>query len=210
MSSIKNIIFDLGNVIIDLDIPRTTQEMARLLRHPDQASTTWVELQSILNQYETGFISDELFINAFIRRSRPHVYAQQIIRAWNAMLIDIPRERLDFLKELKAKGFRIYLLSNTNALHLAWVNRYMTKHHSTSSLDPWFDKTYYSHLMQRRKPNDDCFEYVLRDAQLEADQTIFIDDLYDNILGAQRSGIRGLHLTGGHDVVSALKTYLSL
>lgn len=210
MSSVKNIIFDLGNVIIDLDIPRTTLEMGRLMRHPDKQSDIWKLLEPTLHEYEIGAISDELFINAFIHHARPNVYAQQVIRAWNAMLIDIPAERLDFLKLLKGMGYHIYLLSNTNALHLDWVEKYMNKHHGVSSLDPWFDRTYYSHLINRRKPEVACFEYVLTDAGLTSSETIFIDDIYENITGAQAAGIRGVHLTGGHDIVSVLKSYLAI
>jgi glucose-1-phosphatase len=210
VSTIKNIIFDLGNVIIDLDIPRTTQEMERLMRHPDKQEEVWTALQPTLHLYETGMISDELFINAFIQHARPQVYAQQIIRAWNAMLIDIPAERLEFLTELKKLGYHIYLLSNTNGIHLKWVNNYMSKHHRVASLDPWFVKTYYSHLMKKRKPELACFKYVLEDAGLHHAETLFIDDIHENIAGAQLAGIRGFHLTGGHDIVSALKSYLSL
>ncbi|MEO5582099.1 MAG: HAD family phosphatase [Saprospiraceae bacterium] len=210
MSTIKNIIFDLGNVIIDLDIPRTTQEMGRLMRHPDKQNEVWTALQPTFHLYETGLISDELFINAFIQHARPQVYAQQVIRAWNAMLIDIPVERLQFLTELKKLGYQIYLLSNTNGIHLEWVNNYMNKHHRVASLEPWFDKTYYSHLMRKRKPDTACFKYVLEDAGLDQEETLFIDDIHENIIGAQEAGIRGLHLTGGHDIVSALKSYLSL
>ena len=210
MSTIKNIIFDLGNVIIDLDIPRTTIEMGRLMRHPDKQNEVWATLEPTLLQYETGFISDELFINALIHHSRPNVYAQQVIRAWNAMLIDIPSERLGFIKELKRRGYAVFLLSNTNAIHLDWVNKYMIKHYDAPSLDLWFDKSYYSHLIQRRKPDVSCFEYVLSDAMIDHAETLFIDDIYANIEGAQAAGIRGLHLTGGHDLVSALKSYLSI
>ena len=210
MSALKNIIFDLGNVIIDLDIPRTAHEMHSLLRHPDLQSEVWTSLEPTLHQYETGAISDELFINALIKHARPNVYAQQVIRAWNAMLIDIPAERLQYLTELKRQGYAIYLLSNTNALHLAWVNKYMLKHYDAPSLDAWFDRAYYSHLIQRRKPDLACFEYVLADAGLKHDETLFIDDIHENILGAQLAGIRGLHLTGGHDIVSVLKSYLPI
>jgi putative hydrolase of the HAD superfamily len=140
VSAIKNIIFDLGNVIIDLDIPRTAQEMGRLMKYPDKQEEIWSALQPVLHQYETGMISDELFINAIIRHARPHVYAQQVIKAWNAMLIDIPGERLEFLTTLKRLGYHIYLLSNTNGIHLAWVNNYMNKYHRAESLDQWFIK----------------------------------------------------------------------
>jgi len=210
MSSVKNILFDLGNVIIDIDIPRTSQELFKLFRRPDLKDQVLKELHPVFLDYETGQISDELFINSLIRYARPQVYAQQIIRAWNAMLIDIPSERLDFLKSLRAQKYNLYLLSNINGLHLSWINHYMTKNFNTHSLDGWFDRSYYSHLIKLRKPHPSSFEFVLNDAGMIADETLFIDDMLENIDSAKTLGIRTLYLTGGHDVITSLKNYLSL
>jgi FMN phosphatase YigB (HAD superfamily) len=210
MSSVKNILFDLGNVIIDIDIPRTSQELFKLFRRPDLKDQILEELKPVLEDYETGQLSDELFINSLIRYARPQVYAQQIIRAWNAMLIDIPPERLEFLKLLRTQKYNLYLLSNTNGLHLSWINNYMSKNFNTPSLDVWFDRSYYSHLVKRRKPHASCFEFVLQDAGLLADETLFIDDTLENIDSAKSLGIRTLYLTGGHEVIKSLKNYLSL
>lgn len=210
MSSVKNILFDLGNVIIDIDIPRTSQELFKLFRRPDLKDQILEELKPVLLDYETGQLSDELFINSLIRFARPQVYAQQIIRAWNAMLIDIPPERLEFLKFLRTQKYNLYLLSNTNGLHLSWINNYMNKNFNTPSLDFWFDRSYYSHLVKQRKPHVSCFEFVLHDAGLIADETLFIDDTLENIDSAKSLGIRTLYLTGGHEVIKSLKNYLSL
>lgn len=210
MSSIKNILFDLGNVIIDIDIPRTQSELLKLFKRPDLKQQILDELRPVMLAYETGQISDELFINSLIGYARPQVYAQQVIRAWNAMLIDIPFERLEFLKFLRDQKYKLYLLSNTNGLHLSWINSYMNKNFSTPSLDDWFERSYYSHLIKQRKPHASCFEYVLQDSGMIADETIFIDDTLENIDTAKNLGIRTLYLTGGHDVITSLKNYLSL
>lgn len=210
MSSVKNILFDLGNVIIDIDIPRTSHELFKLFRRPDLKDQILEELKPVLLDYETGELSDELFINSLIRYARPQVYAQQIIRAWNAMLIDIPPERLEFLKLLRTQKYKLYLLSNTNGLHLSWINNYMNKNFNNPSLDDWFDRSYYSHVVKLRKPQVSCFEFVLQDAGLLADETLFIDDTLENIDSAKSLGIRTLYLTGGHEVIKSLKNYLSL
>jgi putative hydrolase of the HAD superfamily len=86
----------------------------------------------------------------------------------------------------------------------------MNKNFNTSSLDVWFDRSYYSHLVKRRKPHTSCFEFVLHDAGLVADETLFIDDTLENIDAAKSLGIRTLYLTGGHEVIKSLKSYLSL
>lgn len=210
VSSIKNILFDLGNVIIDIDIPRTRQELVKLLRRPDLEDQVMETLKPVLLDYEKGLLSDELFINALLRHARPQVYAQQVIRAWNAMLIDIPAERLDFLKQLRDQQYRLFVLSNTNGLHLSWVNAFMEKNYQAPSLEPWFDRLYYSHLVKARKPETASFEYVLRDAGIRPEETLYIEDTYENIESAQTLGIRTLYLTGGHDVITALKQYLSI
>lgn len=210
MSSVKNILFDLGNVIIDIDIPRTRLELSKLLRRPDLKDQIIEELHPLMLEYELGQISDELFINSLIRYARPQVYAQQIIRAWNAMLIDIPAERIEFLKLLRSQNYKLYLLSNNNGLHLSWINNYMNKNFNTPSLDYCFDRSYYSHLVKYRKPQTECFEFVLQDSGLVADETLFIDDMLENIDSAKSLGIRTLYLTGGHDVITLLKNYLSL
>lgn len=210
MSSVKNILFDLGNVIIDIDIPRTRQELFKLFRRPDLQDQILEELKPVMLAYETGQLSDELFINALIRYARPQVYAQQIIRAWNAMLIDIPVERLEFLKRLRNQKYKLYLLSNTNGLHLSWINSYMNKNFNTPSLDEWFERSYYSHLVKQRKPHASCFEFVLTDSGMVPDETLFIDDTLENIDTAKSLGIRTLYLTGGHEVITSLKNYLSL
>ena len=210
MSSIKNILFDLGNVIIDIDIPRTRQELVKLLRRPDLEEQVMEELQPILLDYEKGQISDELFINALIHYAKPQVYAQQVIRAWNAMLIDIPSERLDFLKQLRDQQYHLFVLSNTNGLHISWVNAFMERKYNAPSLEPWFDRTYYSHLVKTRKPESASFEYVLKDAGIRPEETLYVEDTYENIESAQTLGIRTLYLTGGHDVITAVKNYLSI
>jgi glucose-1-phosphatase len=210
VTKIKNIIFDLGNVIIDLDIPRTRQEMERLMRHPDKMSSVFDEIEKAIQVYEIGDLSDELFINTMIKHAHPHVYAQQVIRAWNAMLIDIPIERLQFLNELREAGFKTFLLSNTNNIHLDWVNKYMMKNYDQPSLDSYFEKSYYSHRIRRRKPDLNCFEYVLADAEINAEESLFIDDLFANIEGAKKAGLHTIYLTGGHDVISTLKSFLSI
>lgn len=210
MTKIKNIIFDLGNVIIDLDIPRTRQEMERLMRHPDKMPAIFDEMEKAIHVYEVGDLSDELFINTMIKHAHPHVYAQQVIRAWNAMLIDIPLERLEFLNELRNLGYKTFLLSNTNNIHLEWVNKYMLKNFNLPSLDSYFDRSYYSHLIRRRKPDISCFEYVLADAGIHANESVFIDDLFQNIEGAKQAGLHTIYLTGGHDVISTLKSFLRI
>jgi glucose-1-phosphatase len=208
MATIKNLLFDLGNVILDLDTSRTQVALEALLRTSGAVDTRQSAWLNTFTEYETGRLSDELFINSIIQYAHPHVYAQQVIRAWNAMLIDIPPERLDYLEWLRAQGYRLFLLSNTNGLHLEWLGKYLRKNHQVSSLDRWFEKSYYSHIIRQRKPDASCFQYVMQDAGILPAETLFIDDLYENIQGAQSIGIHTLYLTGGQEMIHSIKSYL--
>ncbi|MCS6833926.1 MAG: HAD-IA family hydrolase, partial [Flammeovirgaceae bacterium] len=112
--------------------------------------------------------------------------------AWNAMLLDIPAERLQLLGELQKKK-KIFLLSNTNAIHKEAFDKKLQQH-GYSTLDVFFEKAYYSHLVGDRKPNASIFERVLQENQLNPQTTLFIDDTYQHIAGAKSVGLQTIHL----------------
>lgn len=109
------------------------------------------------------------------------------------MLLDISKERIELIKNL-AKKYNVYLLSNTNNLHLSFINNYVSSTFNFKSLDELFIKTYYSHQIGLRKPNKAIFEFVLKDAQLIAEQTLFIDDSIEHVESAKALGIKTHYL----------------
>ena len=151
---IKNIIFDYGDVFINLDKPATIRELAQL-GVPEITD----EMMAAYHLYEVGNISTEEFTTRFTKLY-PHISARQFADAWNAILKDFPLHRLDFIKELAAsKKYRLFLLSNTNDLHISWIQNDWGMPLYNEFKD-CFEKFYLSHEIHFRKPNADIFDFV--------------------------------------------------
>lgn len=196
---VRNLLFDLGNVLIDIDIPGAHTRIRQLFR--EDASKEVID-QALL-KYECGKISTEIFINALLSQSQRHVQALDIIEAWNSMLIGMPASRIDMLYQLKPH-FPLYVLSNTNALHIEWVHRYMKREHGLHRFEDLFTTTYYSHLVRDRKPNASIFEFITADAGIVPEQTLFLDDLPENIETAESIGFQTCLVRPGEEVSEIL------
>lgn len=186
---ISNIVFDLGEVIIDLDIPGTIQKFAA------QSGKTVEEIRKIYTSsdvflnYEKGLISDEEFRSGANRLFGTSYSDDEFDGVWNGMLRQLPAKRLQLLKKLSGQ-YRIFLLSNTNAIHLRQFTKMVQDVSAAMSMEDYFEKAYYSHLVKMRKPDAEIFEHVLKESSLEAAQTLFLDDNEDNIIGARACGIQ--------------------
>jgi glucose-1-phosphatase len=192
--AIKNIIFDLGGVILDLDVDKTYHQFAQLSSRPVVQLKAEAARHSFFNEYEQGSISDDNFrgeLNSFLGST---VSDQQIDEAWNAMLGVLPLARVDLLKKIRGK-FRIFLLSNTNNIHLHYFTKIAEDTLGASSWDNLFEKAYYSHLIRIRKPDAAIYTHVLNENNLRADQTLFLDDNLSNLQGAASIGIQTFHVT---------------
>src|SRR5579863_10119039 len=198
MNGIKNIIFDLGGVIINLDNRRTEEAFTALGVKNFREYFGHGFAASFFSDYETGKISDQEFIGRVRQLAGlAQVPEQLIIDSWNALLLDFPPERIQLLKELR-KTYRLFLFSNTNALHLAALRRiWTTSFGGDASLDDYFEKTYYSHLMGMRKPDPESFGVILKENKLNGQETLFVDDAIVNVEGAEQAGLKGLFLRPG-------------
>jgi putative hydrolase of the HAD superfamily len=199
MTPVKNIIFDLGGVLLNLDVAQTRDAFLKLgLKQIDDLFRIG-HAESFFKEYEMGIISDEEFVEKARQLSRPDTTSSQVIEAWNIMLLDFPADRVQFLNRLKNK-YRLFLFSNTNAIHLkAFHKTYQNVH--GSAMDDLFEKAYYSHLINRRKPDVEAFHYVIKDSNLNAAETLFIDDALVNVEGARLAGLQAVHLTGGKTIL---------
>ena len=198
---IKNLIFDLGGVIINLDVVRTFKAFADLGQCSIEEVKSKVSQHTFFNEYEKGLLTDDEFrahIRSFLNTK---VTDDQIDFAWNAMLLDIPKEKYEMLLKLKS-SFNVFLLSNTNNIHLQAVNEIVFKDTKRSDLSHYFHKDYYSHLMKMRKPDAEIFERVLIENSLVANETYFLDDNLENIQGAKSVGIQTAHITSPPMVLS--------
>jgi putative hydrolase of the HAD superfamily len=196
MQGIKNIIFDLGGVIINLNNQLTEDAFVSMGAKPFREYFGHGHAASFFSDYEVGRISDRQFIDAVKELTGLSAPDSAIITAWNALLLDFPAERIQLLKELR-KRYRLFLFSNTNALHLAALQKIYRNTFGEEELDAHFERTYYSHLMGMRKPGKESFEHILRENQLHGAETLFVDDALINVEGAEAAGLRGLYLRPG-------------
>lgn len=202
---IKNIIFDLGNVIIDLDLAKTDIELEYVLGEDYVDRLNQIEKKDIFNRFEMGLCDEREFVETLQSVANQKVSYRRIIDAWNAMLLRTPMHRLEMLENLKST-YQVFLLSNTNETHLAWVFDDLQKMYGITDFDTrYFHKPYYSHLINLRKPNIEIYQFVLDDAQLIANETLFIDDNYDNIVGAKQVGINTIHHQIGNEIENLFK-----
>lgn len=193
MQGIKNIIFDLGGVILNINYQRTYEAFTALGVQNFNELYNQFKGSSLFNDLETGHITPEAFLSEMKKHVPEQVTPEQITDAWNAMLLDFPLQRLQLLQQLR-QYYGLYLLSNTNAIHLETFNRILQESRGIPSLAVFFDKAYYSHLMGCRKPDRESYLMVLEENGLKAEETLFIDDTLPNIEGAKAVGLQTIHL----------------
>ena len=193
--SVKNLIFDLGGVILDLSVDHTLDAFAELSKMPkEKVQDLYLSAPGFL-EYEKGLIDDQRFRDYVRATYALSASDREIDAAWTAMLRGIPPLKLELLQKLQGE-FRVFLLSNTNAIHLQYINECMLpQEDGQPSLDRYFHKAYYSHKMGKRKPDAEIFEQVLEENHLVPEQTLFLDDYAVNIEGAKSLGIKTIHVT---------------
>ena len=193
LHSYEAIIFDLGGVIINLDYKKTEKEFERIVGTNFSEFYSKQNQTDVFNKLETGHISEKQFVEAMQKSSNKEVSHQEIITAWNAMLLDIPKERIKLLEKIGNEK-RIFLLSNTNEIHKTAFDRIVLETHKMKGLESLFEKAYFSHLVGMRKPNREIFDFIIRDNNLNPDKTLFIDDSPQHIEGAIKAGLNAYHL----------------
>jgi glucose-1-phosphatase len=206
-SNVRNIIFDLGGVIMNIDYEGAIAALKNIgLLHLDEISRQSERIH-LFEKFETGAISSQSFRQGIQELCRVKISDTDFDNAWNTMLVDIPLKRYQLLKKLK-KDYKIFLLSNTNEIHLDFLFGYVEKNYSLNSLEQLFEKTYYSCRMHLRKPEIEIYEAVLKDSRLNASETLFIDDFQLNIDGSVRAGIQGFCLENNVDIISLFTKYM--
>jgi epoxide hydrolase-like predicted phosphatase len=192
--SIKNLIFDLGGVILDLSVESTLDCFTQLSGMPkEKVKDLFISSPGFI-EYEKGSIDDKAFRDFLKATYSVSASDDEIDRCWNAMLVGIPPAKLDLLKRLQNE-FRVYLLSNTNGIHIQHINGTLLPEMKKAPLEHYFHKAYYSHSMGKRKPDAEIFEQVIEENHLVPEQTLFLDDYAVNIEGAKSVGIKTIHVT---------------
>lgn len=179
---INTLLFDFGDVFLNLDKEATTRELKKL-----RLNAFTAEMEQINNAYEKGELTSGEFVE-YYQKWFPQASSKSLIAAWNAILLDFPKHRIEFLENLAASNnYQLLLLSNTNEIHIDWVKNNISYYERFKSC---FKKFYLSHEIGLRKPDPEIFEFVLNDNKLDAEYLFFIDDTQMHTDAAQKLGIQ--------------------
>lgn len=198
---VEAVIFDLGGVLINLDYHRTGEAFVALGLSDFNEVYSQMQQSDLFDRFETGHVSPFHFINRLLDRLPTGTNGNQVVHAWNAMILDFPKQRLEWLKEFREySGKKVFLLSNTNGLHIDAVRRSLEQSVGHQRLEDYFDQMYLSHEMGMRKPNPEIFLRVCEEQGLQPASTLFIDDSPQHVEGARKAGLQAIHLTPGMEV----------
>ena len=196
MEKTENIIFDLGGVILDIDYNLTRNAFRNLGITDFDGMYSQAGADQLFQKLETGKISEESFYKELNRRTGLNLLPEAIRIAWNAMLLNFREGSLHFLDNISSK-YRIFLLSNTNYIHLTSFNKIFLNKKREKPFDKYFEKAFYSCEIGLRKPDRICYEWVLKETGINAGKTLFIDDSVQNIEAAKKVGLQTIHLDEG-------------
>ena len=204
-NKIKNVVLDLGGVLVDIDPQQTLDAMMKLIDPKTSLKPDWAELNNVVHAMEVGKWSQEEFILKMKEVCKPNVTETEIIDAWCVMLLHFPSLRVDMVRLLSDR-YRVFLLSNTNEIH---VNSFEQQFESRYgfAMQSLFEKVFYSNEIGCRKPAPEAFLHVLNQAGLDPAETVMVDDRLDNCQGAEAVGMHNINVpenTGLEAVVDQL------
>lgn len=188
LTGIKNIIFDMGGVIININYHLTAQAFEKLGVNGFDKIFAQVQQMGFIDDFEMGKVSPAEFRNLIREATNQNFSDAQIDKAWNSLILDMPLSRIRILEKAK-NDFNIFLLSNNNAIHYRFLSKKFESLYPILQLESLFQKTYYSHLIGMRKPNANAFNLVIQENNLTASETLFIDDSPQHIEGGVKCGL---------------------
>lgn len=195
------IIFDFGGVLININYKATIDAFKELGIPRFDELYAQAQQSKVFDEFETGRISAQRFINELLHYLPPGTSPNAVVRAWNAMILDVPIETIVLLEELKSKGKQLFLLSNTNEIHIPVALKAWEKASVKTPYD-LFDKVYLSYEMHERKPDAEAFNLLIDEQNLDPEKTLFIDDSIQHIEGARKVGLQAHHLEKISDLYS--------
>ncbi|HOP05576.1 MAG TPA: HAD family phosphatase [Tenuifilaceae bacterium] len=190
---IKNIIFDLGGVILNIDYHLTINAFKKLGIDSFESYFSQAQQNGLFDKLDKGQISPQEFRNSLRELVNLSLSDSAINQAWNAMLLDFPKHRIELLKKVKGH-YKTFLLSNTNAIHIEEYNKILDRTFGYKNLSFLFNKEYYSHEIGMRKPDEEVFLHIIKENLLHPEETLFIDDSIQHVEAAQKLGINTYHL----------------
>jgi glucose-1-phosphatase len=199
----KNIVFDLGGVIVNIDYQVTIQKFKEIgIDNFDKLYSQYAQ-SDIFDRYDKGFASPEEFRNCVRQMANITISNKEFDDAWNAMILDLPSENLKILRELKTE-YNTYLLSNTNEIHLDYFFRYLKEKHGVDRFEDFFHNVHYSCRMGMRKPDLEIYHKLIEINKLNPAETLFIDDTNFNVDAAIEAGWQGFYMPKGKLISSVI------
>lgn len=194
-TQIKNILFDLGGVLLEIDYLRTVEAFRNLgLQNPEKAFTKEIQA-GLFQEFERGLIPESKFLDE-LNAHMPKATRTDITKAWNALLGDFPAQRLEMLKSLK-NSYKLGVLSNTNIIHERAFMEIIDRSVGWNNFESLFEGLGYSHMLGERKPNMEVFRICLSQMRFKPEETLFIDDTPEHVKGARAAGLSAIHLQSG-------------
>ena len=200
MQAVKNIIFDLGGIFLSLNYQLTKDLFIKYGVAEFDDFFTQHHANDLFEDLEMGNITPNQFYDAFRKETKTNLTNEEIKTAWNAMLISFPKERIEWLREIKER-YNIYLFSNTNQIHYDQIIELYKRDLGVDDFNKLFIKPYYSHEMRLRKPYPESFLHIINEQQLSIAETLFIDDTIKNVEAADALGLQTIHLVGPKTVL---------
>ncbi|MEM6738088.1 MAG: HAD family phosphatase [Bacteroidota bacterium] len=193
LRGIDVIIFDFGNVLIDLDYPRIIQEFKKVATKNQHNIRKLIMDSKVMMKFETGEIGPEKFRSSVNKILGMDLSEENFDQIWNCMLKSITKERMDKVLKIKDR-FDTYILSNSNVLHEIAFEEMVMEATGEPSIREYVRKTYFSHEVGMRKPNHDIYEFVIEDINNYASRMLFLDDRLDNIEAARAAGMKAIQI----------------
>jgi putative hydrolase of the HAD superfamily len=207
IQNFEAILFDLGGVILNIDYQLTARAFEEIgLENFDELYSK-AQQSGLFDQFEVGAISQQHFINELLPYLPAGTSPNKVVAAWNAMILEFPGENLNLLNKIKVKK-PIFLLSNTNEIHVQHFHRKLALNSVNETLHPYFEKVYFSNELGMRKPHSETFDFVCKENNLSPAKTLFIDDSIQHIEGAKKIGLQTYHLSNGETITDLFSEFL--
>jgi glucose-1-phosphatase len=203
LKKIDALIIDLGGVILDIDIEGTFEKFKKLGIGPGQSGLHLIKQNDVFTNFEKGKYTPEQFRNEIRKVSKAEFSDEEFDEIWNSMILFYPVDRITALEKFRIK-YRTFLMSNTNEIHFHSYSKMLCQSFGYDYLDDLFEKAYYSHTSGMRKPDVAFFKHILKENNLQAERTLFVDDFIENIEAAKSLNINTYHITNGHALVDLL------
>ena len=204
MAAYKNLIFDLGDVIVHIDYPTTIAEFQKFALIDFNTIVSYSAQDKIFDLFDKGKVSAQQFRDEMKKYLRPDTTDRAIDFAWNSLIMAYPEKNFELLNELK-KRYKVLALSNINPIHLDEIDRVAKQTFGVENFESFFHRAYYSHIAGYRKPEKEFYQMLIKSENINPAETFFVDDKPENVEAAKSLGLRAFQLKDRTKLFELLK-----